>query len=178
MNPPNFHTRVLGSRLVAPVVLAVSAFVTYLWWSNGCEGYLGLFTMILFAAAGQAMKQVAAYRQWAKDWASLAPPDQRQKPKAMPLVLAGAAILFVLYLAGLPSSQLHAWAKPMPGVVACVVALALLHALWRFWRRQQQAKSRLVAVAVRGPVRPVASLPEAYQRLPDYCQHLLKGRPQ
>ncbi|ESQ82996.1 hypothetical protein [Asticcacaulis benevestitus] len=183
MNPPDLNTRIMGSRLVAPVVMATSAFITYLWWVDGCQNMLGIFMICIFAASANAMKQVAAYREWQQAWDAMVPGEiaaKRRKQRAFIGTLIVAILAFGgIMLASRPAAApyLHEWGMPLIVVGGLLgAAWLVIRLLWWVWSRWRRHRSLLVAVAVKRPVVHVPSLQTAYQRLPSYCQPLLKGR--
>lgn len=183
MTPPNFHTRIMGSRLVAPVIMTTSAFVTYVWWAQGCQDIVGFLTIGLFAASANAMKEVANYRRWQQEWDAMVPGEIAAKQRRQRAFI-GTAIIAIIAFAGImlasrpeAAPYLHEWGMPL------TVGGVLLGAAWRVicflrWALYLSRRNRspLVAVAVKRPVANVPSLQTAYQRLPSYCQPLLKGR--
>lgn len=181
---PSTRTLLLGSRFTAPFIMAGCAFVAYQWWGGGGQGIIGLLAIGLFLASAKAVFTVAAYRRWRVDWEGMSPQAQVRKPgrRVLASLLALAAIPALLIYAGQPVAPAALHDSITPVTTASLTFAWLLIAGRLLWMVRPKAQARrkqptpLVLVAIKRPLLPVPTIRDAYQRLPPYCQQLLRGQ--
>jgi len=185
MNPPSARTQLLGNRFVAPLIMAGCAYTVYRWWEEGGHGILGILAIALLIACAKAMTSVASYRRWRADWEGMSPNPSRKPVRWSPakvIALLGLAVASGVCCYGLqpdPSSELLGFGIfAVIGCLAFALALVVAGILWRLRPRtpRRQQPKPFVSVAIQTPMQSVATIREAYQRLPAYCHQLLKGK--
>jgi len=186
MNRPGLRTMLLGSRFTGPVIIAVCAYVAFAWWTGGGHRIIGLIALGLAVASLRAIATCAAYRKWSKDWEGMSPQAKAGKPRntVMPSVVASVAIPALLTYAHQSSAPALLQSSLTPLTLAGGLLAWLLIVFRLLWvlrpkaEKGRQQPTPLVTIAVKRPALPAPDLRGAYQRLPAYCQTLLKGSAQ
>jgi len=178
---PTTKTLIVGHPIVAMPLLLASIACLLAGFRSGAAPPV-IIGIAMIAAVNGAQRQANAYRAWKAEWDAM---DGRPKaPRSSPGQWIGAVLLAALILVGCfrPSVLAYGagfavgWISHEPWLLGGLAALAvaIIVQFVRCWPRRPKAARPVTVVAKR--ILPVPSIADAYARLPDYCQALLRGR--
>ena len=163
MRPPTGLAGFVGQPIVTAVVMGLCGFCLFLWTRHADAAALGVGAIGIMGWTGRAHARVRAYREWRREWDSMAPGGGasprggHRGVQVVGLLVVALGIAFYLHSNGqLPTSQA---AQPLIGV--CLLGLLLAAALWLGrglprllgrLRRGRAATRQPVAPCVRQPI--------------------------
>ncbi len=174
MKQPSFSAYLFGNTASMLAVAACTLYLGFKALTGSGSGWLAIGMLMAAVYCASRNRQLTAYRAWKRDWEGMGDEGGPPQPNT-----------WLRYALGIPAWLLGAWMVEAAGKqMSWVAGLFWLASLAGFaivgfrifpkrWRRRKLAVQPSVAHCLATPLHslPVAS---AYDRLPDYCLHLLK----
>ncbi len=184
MKRPAFSAYLFGNPISILALIAVTAALTYFWWTAQGSGFLALIAGLGLAYGFKANDELEKYGQWKREWQAMEGKSARGIPGGLRIALRviGAVVAFcfiVVVLVDTPDTLDMQVAK---GLVVLALLIGIGGWIYRGAkalraRRRQRDSFRDVPVAVCIPApRQATTLTGAYAAVPAYCAALLQRK--